>query len=188
MSKGPRPTHFHDEKPAIDGESIVLGLTVGIDWKTELTRELLEQLVVCSKVGGFRKQTAIACGVRPDILEAWISEGMRADAPAMYRELAVRFQASRAQLNLILVGCVARAAQMGDWQAAIAMLSKTDPDWKGETKDSDLSPPELSVEQRKQALVEALRSRSGDLDQALTEAGYPALPKPDDPTTGPQQG
>lgn len=181
MAKGFRPTQ-HAPDPSDDkGDKpfdIIAGLGQSPDWKEELTRELLDQLIVCARIGGFRKQTALACHVRPTTLETWITEGMRADAPPLYRELSVRYQATRSQLTMILVGVIAAAAQNGDWQAALALLSKMDTDWSGSTKEVDVNSPQLSAEQRKELLIEALKDRRDGLDDVLTKAGYPRLPAP----------
>lgn len=141
-------------------------------WKDELTQEVLDQLVAVSKIGGFRRQTALACNVKPEVLKSWLEEGMRADGSRLCQELSVRFQASQAQLSLMLVGTVSSAALRGDWQAAIAMLEKRELEWAGEVKDSDLTPPELSEDQRKQMLVGGLKKPKGALREALIEAGY----------------
>lgn len=176
MARKGRPTaHANDDGSPpdvpIDATAIVLGMAGTPRWKDELTRELLEQLVACSRIGGFRTQTALACSVQPAILEGWLSEGMRADGPELERELSVRFQSGRNGLGLVLVGIISRAAQMGDWEAAMALLEKMDPAWAGKTQDADLSPPELSGAQRKQMLIAALKEPKGDLREALLAAG-----------------
>lgn len=176
MARKGRPTEHANEdgsapKPPIDATGIVLSLAPAVEWRDVLTRVLLEQLVACSRIGGFRKQTALACYVKPTVLESWLSEGMRADGSELCRELSVRFQANRNGLGLVLVGVVSAAAQAGDWQAAMKLLEKMEPEWAGTAKDADLCPPDLSNEQKKQMLVDALRNPIGDLREALVTAG-----------------
>lgn len=172
MSKNPRPTS-HDPPPAVTPEVMALVcLDKDIRFKEDLTRELLEQLVIAARIGGFRKQTALACRVRPEMLEYWITEGMRKDAPELMQELSARFQGVQGQQNLLLTAVISTAALRGDWQAAVTLLSKRDPQWAGKVDgDVDLSPPEISQAERRKILVQELRNPHGELAQAMLEAG-----------------
>jgi hypothetical protein len=171
-----RPTEHEESKPLDNEVRALMCITPDTRWKDELTRELLEQLVIAARIGGFRKQTAIACNVRPELLEYWLSEGMRPDAPILMQELSARFQGTQAQQNLMLTGIVSSAALRGDWQAAVTLLSKRDPQWSGKTDgDNELSRPELSAAERHALLVVELRksitNRESSLALALEEAG-----------------
>lgn len=187
MSRGVRP-NSHEPPAAVTPEVLALvGLGQDTRWKDDLTRELLEQLIIAARIGGFRRQTAMACQVRPDQLEYWLEEGMREDAPELMRELSARFLGLQAQQNLILTGVVSNAAQRGDWQAAVTMLSKRDPQWSGKMDmDKDLTPPERSQNERKALLVYSLKNPTGELAAAMREAGLlaaaPESPEPSEPS------
>ncbi len=155
-------------------------------WKDELTRELLEQLVVAAAVGGFKKQCALACGVKPATLEWWLSEGMREDAEPLWQELSARFQATVENASLGLVEAIRRAATAGEWQAAGFLLKQRDPLWRGSEKftEPETAPSATSLAERKREFVEQLREARlnplGGLADSLREAGFP-LQEPERP-------
>lgn len=158
-------------------------------WKTELTAELVDQLCVAARVGGFKKQSALACGVRPELLEWWLSEGMRIDAPPLMQELSARYQAIANNNTLALVDVIRRAAMCGEWEAAMVLLKHREPLWRGTDKyvENENAPPTTSLEERYIQLVEQLKeikvNPQGDLARALKEAGYlPDTALPEDNT------
>lgn len=141
------------------------------EWQTELTRPLLERLVACAATMAFRKHVSLACGVKPDLLEWWIAEGMRDDAPNMMMELSVRFQSAQAISNALIVNDVRRAAARGEWQAAVMLLSKRSPEWSGklDVPEKDPAPPELSLRERQDVMKQALANPQRELEAALLE-------------------
>lgn len=151
-------------------------------WRSELTQGLVDELIGAARVGGFKRSTAISCGVRPETLEWWLDEGMRADAPELQQQLSARFLSCQEGNTLRLVEVINRCALSGDWEAALALLKQRDPMWRGSDKfvERDNAPPELSQEQRYRMLVEQFKDPQGDLARAMREAGIhvqgPALP------------
>lgn len=156
-----------------------------IGWRTELTRELVEMLVVAGSIGGYKRQCALACGVRPELLEFWLSEGMREDAEPLMQELSARFQGAVQNCTLGLVQII-RTAATYDWEAAMALLSRRDALWRGSEKwsEPETAPPATSLAERKRQLVDELREARlnplGALADALREAGFP-LQEPENP-------
>ncbi len=186
MPKTKRPTE-HASGPPEDAAIQLARLaftSFGVEWKTELDRELLEQLMCVARIGGFRRATALACFVRPDTLKSWLEEGMRSDAPPLMRELSVRFQAIQSQLNLLLVGTVTGAAQRGDWMAAVAMLEKRETEWAG-VPEVDLQPPELSLSEREKLLVDELKNQNSPLARLVKKCGYVPAPVASEPEREP---
>lgn len=165
------PSPKRPAEPSLGGEQIA--------WNEELTQPLMEQLVAAARVGGFKATTALACGVRPELLEWWLDEGLRPDAPPLQRQLSARFLSIQESQNLQLVNVVRQAAEAGDWTAAFALLKHRDPLWRGSDKfvERQNAPPELSQAERYRMLVEQMRNPSGELRRAMVEAGIP-LPEP----------
>lgn len=156
-------------------------------WRTELTRELLDQLVVAASIGGFKKQCALACGVRPADLEFWLSEGLREDADPLWQELSARFQAAAENGSLALMEAIRRAATAGgQWEAAAWLLKGREPLWRGSEKwqEPETAPPTSSLKDRQRQLIDELREARlnpfGALADALREAGFP-LETPETP-------
>lgn len=178
---------FESDSPRkVDG---IASLPVATVWHTELTRELLERLIVAARVGGFKKQTALACGVKPEVLEWWLSEGMRDDAEPLWQELSARFQSVQQNASLQLVEVVSRAAHAGEWEAAVMLLKLREPLWRGSEKflEPETAPPALSLKDRFEQLKEELRAAAlnpiGPLADAIREAGIP-LPEPEKQESG----
>ncbi len=167
---------FEPEAPAGAG---VEGLSAVTGWVGELTRELLEELVEVAKLGGFKRQCALACGVRPELLEWWLTEGMREDAEPMQQELSARFQSAQQRATLGHVQTAQRASRNGEWEAAITLLKLRDPLWRGSEKflEPETAPPAASLADRMKMLKEELREARlnpiGPLADALREAGFP---------------
>lgn len=158
-------------------------------WKTELDRELLEQLVIAAKIGGFRKQCALACGVRPELLKFWLEEGMREDAEPLWQELSARFQGATNNTTLNLVAVIERAGRTGDWAASAFLLKGREPLWRGSERweEAETAPPATSLKDRQRQLIDELREARlnpfGPLADALREAGFP-LDAPERPESG----
>jgi hypothetical protein len=140
-------------------------------WSTELTPGLVEQLVACARVGAFKRTAALSCGVRPDQLEFWLSEGMRYGAPALMHELSARFYSAGELMKLSMLEVAVRAGRSGNPAAALDVLKMSDPLYRNETVEQDATPPELSQEQRYELLVQALRQPEGEMARAMREAG-----------------
>jgi hypothetical protein len=159
-------------------------------WQTELTPELVERLVEAGAIGAFKRQCALACGVKPDLLEWWLAEGMREDAEPLMQELSVRFQSCQQNASLELVEVVAKAAHAGEWEAAVTLLKLRDPLWRGSEKflEPETAPPELSLQERRRQLVEELRQARlnplGALADDLRAAGFD-LPVAETESDGP---
>lgn len=149
-------------------------------WHDELTRELVERLICVARVGGFKKHTAVACGVKPATLEWWLDEGLRPDADPLMAELSARFLSVQANQSLLLVDIVKRAALSGSWEAALNLLGRRHVEWngKGDHGERDNTPAELSAAQRREMLVASLKDPRGELAQALREAGLLPEGKP----------
>ncbi len=189
MARKPRPSHLTPTESTVKvpeakfepdppQDRLPLGpMPVVSRWRDELDRELVELLCVAAEVGGFKKQSALACGVKPETLEWWLSEGMRSDAPELMQELSARFQSIQQNCTLGLVAVIRRAAMLGEWEAAFTMLKHRDPLWSGNEKsrESETAPPTSSLESRYSLLVEELKSAkenpTGDLARALRAAG-----------------
>lgn len=125
---------------------------------------------MAATVGGFKRHCALACGVKPELLEWWLSEGMRADGPAIMQELSVRFQGIQADWNQSLVAVIERAARNGRWEAALALLERRSPEWGGKTAETETAPPKLPQEQRRAAFLAELRAPRGDIAACVLEA------------------
>ena len=160
-------------------------------WNSELTPELISALCAAAAIGGFKKQAAIACGVKPELLEWWLSEGMRDDAPVLMQELSARFLSTLENVNLGMVDVVRRAALGGEWPAALSMLKLREKLWSGNEKEreTETAAPKSSLKHRFSQFVNELRNAAqdptSDLARALREAdllpavpGSPELPEP----------
>lgn len=152
-------------------------------WRTELTPELIDELVVAGMCGALKTDAALSRGVPPDLFEAWLDEGMRYDAPALMRELAVRFLCSRKALAVALSERLVNAALNGDNKLALELLERGNPRWSKDPEhvERENAPPELSLDVRHRLLVESFRKPRGDLRRAMLEAGIvpPDQGKPD---------
>lgn len=172
-----------------DRKSSIDSLPQATGWQTELTRELVEQLIVAAKVGGFKKQAALACCVKPELLEWWLAEGMRDDADPLIQELSARFLSIQQRGSLHLVEVIDRAARAGEWEAAVTLLKLREPLWRGSEKflEPDTAPPVTSLKDRLSQLKDELREARlnpiGPLADALREAGFP-LAEPESPESG----
>lgn len=146
-----------------------------LEWRKELTTELLEMLCVAARIGGFKRQTALACGVKPEMLEFWLSEGMREDGPALMRELSARYQQIQSNVTLGYLDIVNQSARSGCWEAALRLMQLRDPLWSGREKvmEAETSSPKTSLADRREAFLAELKNPQGDLAKLLTEAGYP---------------
>lgn len=144
-------------------------------WRTELSSALVDELVSAGMCGAMKGDAALACGVPPDLFEAWLDEGMRYDAPALMRELSVRFLCSRKRLAVALSERLVNAALNGDNKIALELLERQNPKWSRDPEqvERENAPPELSIEVRHQLLVEGLRKPRGELRRAMIEAGTP---------------
>jgi hypothetical protein len=141
-------------------------------WKTELDRELIENLVSTASTLAFKKAIALANGVKPDLFEWWLAEGMREDAPELMQELSVRIHSVQALQNAVMVDEVRKAAARGDWQAAATLLRMRDQQWSGkmEQPEKDSVMPELSQTEKRKLMIEALKNPKGDMAAAMKEA------------------
>ena len=156
------------------------------DWRSELTAELIDELVAAGMTGAMKTDVALSCAVPPELFEAWLDEGMRYDSPALMRELAVRFLGSRKAVMVALADRVVNAALAGDNKLALELLERHNAKW---SKDADHAerenaPPELPLDVRHRLLVEGLRKPRGDLRRAMLEAGI--MPPDAIPETPPQ--
>lgn len=155
-------------------------------WNETLTQDLINQIVSAARVGGTKRTTALACGVRPDQLEWWLDEGMRVDGPPLMQQLSARFLSTQEGANLALVEVVQHAARLGDWEAALALLERRDPFWRKSEKhiERDNAPAELSQSQKYDLLVASLGSPKGDLRRAMVEAGH-SVPEEEEESVDP---
>lgn len=145
------------------------------EWREDLTQELVDTLCRAARYGAFKRPIAIVCGVRPELLEWWLDEGMRPDGPELMRQLSARFLSTLESANMELVVLVRHHAQH-DHKAAIDFLSRRDPLWnlgsnKERTLERDNAPPETSLSERYRMLVESLKRPVGEMRRALAEAG-----------------
>lgn len=152
-------------------------------WRTELSDELIDELVAAGMGGALKSDAALSCGVPPDLFEVWLDEGMRYDAPALMRKLAVRFLCSRKRLAVALSERLINAALNGDNKLALQILERQNVNWGTDAahKERENAPPELSLDVRHRLLVESFRRPRGDLRRAMLEAG---LPVPKDEASG----
>jgi hypothetical protein len=139
------------------------------DWRTELTVELVDELVTAGMCGAMKQDVALSCGVPPDLFEAWLDEGLRYDAPPLMRRLAVQFLGSRKKL--------------------MVAISRHNPKWSRDAAqvEKENAAPELSLDVRYQLLVESFRRPRAEIRRAMLEAGItpPDAPASDSPEAGP---
>lgn len=157
-------------------------------WREELDQDLIEQLVEAGSKLMFKKHAAFACGVRPERLNEWLDEGMRADAPSLYQQLCVRFHACQSAQQMSLLMMVARAAAGGEYGAATWLLSHRFTDWADKKGippsalpviEPETQAPELSAKERRQQAIEAMRAPRGELLEMMKEAGVGPIKKDD---------
>lgn len=164
------------EPPSTDPiDPIVLSPVDYRAWRTELSEGLIDELVAAGMCGALKQDAALSCGVPPDLFEAWLDEGMRYDAPALMRELSVRFLCSRKRLVVSLSERLVNAALNGDNKLALELLERQNPKWSKDPEQTERenAPPELSLDVRHRLLVEALKKPRGDMRRAMLEAGVP---------------
>jgi hypothetical protein len=156
-------------------------------WRSELTVELIDELVAAGMAGALKVDVALSCCVPPDLFEVWLDEGMRYDAPALMRELSVRFLCSRKRVSIALSERVLNAALNGDNKLALELLERQNAHWgkDPDRKERDNCAPELSIDVRKRLLVESMRKPRGELREVLIEAGYAV---PEDSVPSPDSG
>lgn len=152
-------------------------------WRTDLDQELIEQVCNVAATTAFKKHVALACGVRPDLFEFWLNNGMRPDAPPLQQQLSCRFHMIQAFQTSQSLARIQAAGARGDWNADAWIISHRLPEWANRKEsstpdlgiESDCAPPALSVEQREaqmiQAMVEAKRTGEGKLAEAMRKAG-----------------
>jgi len=166
------------KKPAPSTDEVGAELLAPVEldsWRTELTHELIDELVAAGMACALKADAALSRGVPPDLFEHWLDEGMRYDGPPMMRRLAVRFLCSRKRLAVALSERVVAAALAGDNKLALQLLERQNPNWSGDPKyqERENAAPELSLDVRYRLLVEGLRKPRGDLRRAMIEAGLP---------------
>jgi hypothetical protein len=157
-----------------------------MSWNTELTKALADALCAAARAtGAFKRHIALAHRVRPDMLEFWLTEGMRDDAPEELQDFSARFQATQSAVTLDLTKAVKDGALAGEWdeaQAAVVMLKLREPLWSGSSKvvEKETAPSELGLEGSYAALVGALKRPDAMMARALREAGLLAGEVEDD--------
>ena len=169
----PRKLEIVQPDTELPNDGVMLRPVDHVDWRSELTQELLDELVAAGMTGALKSDVALSCAVPPDLFEAWLDEGMRYDAPSLMRQLSVRFLGSRKAVMVALADRVVNAALSGDNKLALEVLERQNPKWSRSPDhvERENAPPELPLDVRHRLLGEGLRKPRGDLRRAMLEAG-----------------
>lgn len=105
---------------------------------TKLTPETQEAVCNLLKIGATRRDAALAAGVSEPVLYLWLQRG-RSDREARRRTRFVEFleavERAEAEARLRFTATIARAAQDGDWRAALEYLKRRDREHWGDSVD-----------------------------------------------------
>jgi hypothetical protein len=175
--------------PSSDETSSVLLQPVDYQaWRSELSQELVDELVAAAMCGALKADAALSCGVPPDLFEAWLDEGMRYDAPPLLRQLSVRFLCSRKRLSVALSERLVQAALNGDNKLALELLERQNAHWSKDPdrKERENVAPEMALDVRRRLLVESFRNPRGEMRAAMLEAGLPVPDQSSKNSTSPE--
>jgi len=96
---------------------------------TLLTEEVVERLTVMLRAGNYLHVAISAAGISRATFGTWMQRGTSkraSDAP--YVDLRKRVETARAEGEVRMVTVIARAAQNGDWRAALVLLEREFPE------------------------------------------------------------
>lgn len=114
-----------------------------------LDDDVANNVVTMLRAGNYLTVATRAAGIGMQTFRDWLKRGessKTADAP--YRDFRARVERARAEGEARMVSVIARAAQSGDWRAALALLEREFPDRWGpvSVRVREIEPPpELDV-------------------------------------------
>ena len=101
---------------------------------TKLTDETHSAIVNAIKIGAPYKDAAGAAGVEYNTFNEWMKAGEKANV-GKFHEFYVAITAAKHTARLNYVRVIAKAANGGDWRAAMEYLKRTDRETWGDSVD-----------------------------------------------------
>jgi len=97
---------------------------------SKLNNDLINEICKLIEAGNYARHAALSVGITEQTFYNWINRGERSKS-GIYFEFFESIKKSRAKAIVRNVAIVNKAAQDGDWKAAMTWLERTEPDLYG---------------------------------------------------------